>query len=375
MKKNIFILLIIICALPYTFVHAKPLRVGVLLPLSGPVATFGTASQNAFDMAINNYPPDVQNRIEFIFEDTQYDPKKAISAFMKLRNQDKVDICYVWGTPPAISVAPLAEQYKLPLVALSGDPRVAAHKKFVIDTSSRIEDFSKITLSYLRKKGFKKIGIVKAETSYIEELLRGIQANLDSSEQLHIIQSFSPENVSDMAGVIQKVKKDVQNEKFDVIGVFLAPGGISSFYQKMAQYKIEVQTFGTDFFGDLDEMKKSLPKVSGSFYATIDTTDAFTKRYLEKYESTVQLAYVANTYDFVSLLIDITSRTPEELSSERLLTLLQFPGTRSGAQGLYKFIDEDPSAYTDPGKRISTQIVIKEIDANGKSVLKRETLD
>ena len=48
----------------------EPFRIGVIAPLSGPLAEYGLASQNGIELARSQHP-ELFNHIEFIYENSQ----------------------------------------------------------------------------------------------------------------------------------------------------------------------------------------------------------------------------------------------------------------------------------------------------------------
>jgi outer membrane PBP1 activator LpoA protein len=67
----------------------KPLKIGIIAPLSGAVATWGRSVQSAIELANS----ESDNPAELFFEDEEScSSTKALSAFLSLTNQRGVDI-------------------------------------------------------------------------------------------------------------------------------------------------------------------------------------------------------------------------------------------------------------------------------------------
>ena len=64
-------------------------KIGVILPLSGSMATLGGAIRNGIELA-RSERPELFGRIKFIYEDDQYDIKQSIAAYRKLRDLDNI---------------------------------------------------------------------------------------------------------------------------------------------------------------------------------------------------------------------------------------------------------------------------------------------
>ena len=92
----------------------KPLlKVGLLLALSGPRASFGVEARNGAELALEfirrqNSPID----IELIYEDTQADAAKAVTAFQHLRDEG-IKVFVTQNSNVSMAIAPLANNYQV----------------------------------------------------------------------------------------------------------------------------------------------------------------------------------------------------------------------------------------------------------------------
>ena len=68
------------------------LKVGVILPLSGPSAVAGKAALNGIQLAADEANAGGKVRMELVVVDDGTDPSKAVPAFTKLMTVDRVDI-------------------------------------------------------------------------------------------------------------------------------------------------------------------------------------------------------------------------------------------------------------------------------------------
>lgn len=76
-------------------VQQDPIQIGAMLILSGDGASWGDATQKGIELAreeINAAGGILGRPIEIVYEDTQSDPKVAVSAYQKLRNLHGVDL-------------------------------------------------------------------------------------------------------------------------------------------------------------------------------------------------------------------------------------------------------------------------------------------
>jgi ABC-type branched-subunit amino acid transport system substrate-binding protein len=92
--------------------NKRQLKIGVIAPLSGAVATWGRSVQSAIELANSesDYPA------ELIFEDEEAcSSTKALSAFHSLTNQRNIDIIVASCLAGARVIAPMAKAKQLPM--------------------------------------------------------------------------------------------------------------------------------------------------------------------------------------------------------------------------------------------------------------------
>jgi len=127
--KKIFTVLIVAVALVTAVVFAvnksktdgKEIDIGAILPLTGDAGSYGTALKKGMDVAIDgiNAQGGINGKkLVVVFEDSQADPAKAVSAFNKLRSVDQVPMVlgdmFSAGT---LAIAPIAERNKIVLLS------------------------------------------------------------------------------------------------------------------------------------------------------------------------------------------------------------------------------------------------------------------
>jgi len=97
--------------------QAATIKIGVIIPLTGPVGVSGQAMQKGYTLALDeiNQNPPLGRRVELIVEDDRGDPPTAAAAFLKLVNRDRIDIL-VGGLQSATSIAVGAQVLQRPIL-------------------------------------------------------------------------------------------------------------------------------------------------------------------------------------------------------------------------------------------------------------------
>lgn len=336
MKKHIAFLAFIVGGILAVSNFAQSedkLKIGIILPLTGPLAEYGIAANNGLELALNKNPA-LNNKFKFIIEDDQYNPKQSITAFNKLTDIDQVSLVYLWGSLPASAVAPVAENKHFPLVVMSINPQpLQSNKNWVINFSNSGKVFANVLIEELRKSNVKTIGIVKTEIPYLNSIYDELQNVLNNNEKITLIDSFSPSD-NDLKSSYLKLYKN----KFDALGVFLMSGQVAKYYRDIPNKLLPKITFGTDFFESKTEIEAAKGKMEGAIFPNASVEDWFYKIYEEKYKNDIQVNYAANLYDFVNLLENVTNL---ETKKENILNQLTSLEKQKGASGEFYFTEEE----------------------------------
>jgi len=123
-------LIIVGCATTPIGVKEKPIKIGVLTPLTGDAVIWGIAAKQGIDLAYN----DLENKnIELIYEDSMCDPVQGNKAAHKLVHMDKVDA--IIGTicsSVTLAISPLAEERQMILISTgASNPKISNAGDFV----------------------------------------------------------------------------------------------------------------------------------------------------------------------------------------------------------------------------------------------------
>jgi len=307
-------------------------RVGAILPLTGGLAEYGVAAKNGIELA-KEQRPELFANVAFVYEDSQWDAKTAVSAFNKLVCTGNVSLVFNWGNPTTEAIAPIAETRNVPLIGMTLDPSAARGKTRLIRSINPASDFSKRLAEHLKLEGYKKLGVVMAQNTYVQGLLDGLKANLAADQQVTTIATFNLPDM-DFRPAILKAK----SQGYDAIGVFLISGQVSTFYRQLQQQHVTIPTFGTDFFESASEIKMANGAMEGAVYPHIGVTPSFESQYKAKYNNDYQIAYAGNAYDMAVMIGTLFGPAQASWSPQRILDELRIPrSSLNGVTGTFKY--------------------------------------
>jgi branched-chain amino acid transport system substrate-binding protein len=152
---------------PTTPTTKEPIKIGVMLPLSGKNALNGQYIQQAIILAqeeINQNGGINGKKLEIIFEDDQCDPKVGATIAQKLINVDKVPLVLgPWCSSVALAVAPTFENSKTIMIAEVITPKLTTAGDYIF----RVQPTGAFYMKTLAEEVVKTLGIKKAGVMYI----------------------------------------------------------------------------------------------------------------------------------------------------------------------------------------------------------------
>ncbi|MDP7181306.1 MAG: ABC transporter substrate-binding protein [Candidatus Woesearchaeota archaeon] len=345
------LIMLLLAAIPLTGCAAQQtdqVQIGVILPLTGPLAEYGIATMRGIELARGETESDTV----FLYEDSAYNNLQAISAFHKLTDQDEVEVVMNWGYSPTNAITSLVDTKDVAVIGFTYDETFTVRAQKGIRTWSRPEAFGKVLLEHARKKGYKKIGILKTELEYLNSLLAGLQKHAND-ERVYVIDTFQFED-NDFRTSLLKIEQDPP----DVLCVFLVSGQISQFYKAASQRDLSIPTLGSDFFESQAEINAAQGGMEGAVYANMDVSTPFRAKYFEKYGDESQIAFAGSAYDWTKLVLSV----PDLSSPEAVIGALERTQNVEGSLGVYNFEEKDGDRY------LSQPIVLKVIQDGTISV-------
>jgi ABC-type branched-subunit amino acid transport system substrate-binding protein len=320
--------LILVGARPAT---SEPFRTGVIVPLTGPIAEYGTAISNGITLA-RETRPEAFSSCEFIIEDSAYKTTQAIGAFQKLQTIGKVNIVYAFGGPMGEALAPVAESRKTPLIIDHIDGSAVIGKKYSFRYANSKCELGRALVTSLRKRKAKKVGIVVTDNQYVEALLEGFRAEAAGNFEVISLARITPDEV-DLRALAPKVRAaDV-----DAIGLFLFPVQAASLARNL--HKPGVILFGSDFLESPTTMVSADGALEGAFYPNNIIDLEFQSRYLSRFKNEAQIKFAAEGYDVAMLIAESLCMKPQSewSSPDAVMHLLTSVPKRRGAQGETEF--------------------------------------
>jgi branched-chain amino acid transport system substrate-binding protein len=191
------LVLLVVIGLAVPASAQKPVKIGVLTPLSPP----GDAGAGQFivrgaKMAMEDVNAKgglLGRKLELVIEDDSGTPEKAAAGFRKLATQDQVSgVMGQFHSSAMLAIQDLSDQFKIPLFATQASARsiTEKHKEYTFRTHVIDPDRVQLWNRWIVDRGFKRVFIFAENTDYgtglIEETKKyfksmGVKAELDSA--------------------------------------------------------------------------------------------------------------------------------------------------------------------------------------------------
>ena len=200
--------------------QTDPIKIGVIQPLTGPVAASGNYVRMGAEIArdwINAKGGVLGRQVQLLIEDNKSDPKEAATAAEKLIVRDKVPVIVgAWGSSMTLAAMPKLEEYGVPMVVETSSAATITKRGnpwiFRISPPSEMEALG--LERYLKDFGIKQADFLAVNTDWgrgaaaaFGDLLKKSGAGVGATE-------FMDQAATDMNAQITKIKAGASDTLF-----------------------------------------------------------------------------------------------------------------------------------------------------------------
>lgn len=264
----------------------KDVKVGVILPLTGDAATFGTESQNGLKLALEKIT--TAPKITLVIEDTQGTPKGSAAAINKLITTDKVAV--VIGevkSSDTLAAAPIAQDAKIPLMTHASTNDTITLNKSFISRICFVDSFQGTVMARfaLEKLSAKKAMIlVDSDSDYSRGLRDSFKAAFEKGGgKIAAEVSYSAKD-TDFTAQLTRVRK----EKPEVVWIPGYYGNVGAILRQAKELGIKAKMLGGDGWDSADLFKIAGPAAAGHYISSHfapDDSDAKVQAFVKEYKA------------------------------------------------------------------------------------------
>jgi branched-chain amino acid transport system substrate-binding protein len=194
--------------------QAEPIKIGVIQPLSGPVAASGNYVRMGAEIArdwINARGGVLGRQVQLLIEDNKSDPKEAATAAEKLIVRDKVPVIMgAWGSSMTLAAMPKLEEYGVPMVVETSSAASVTKRGnpwiFRISPPSEMEALG--MEKYVKALGIKRADFLAVNTDWGRGAVAAFGETLKREGAGVGVTEFMDQAATDMNAQITKIKGD-----------------------------------------------------------------------------------------------------------------------------------------------------------------------
>ncbi|MBU4369848.1 penicillin-binding protein activator [Patescibacteria group bacterium] len=304
----VVIILIIIAGIWYgvsrklVTTEKEPIKIGVILPLTGKAAQYGEEMKRGIELAIEN-KKDIS--IEVLYEDSKFDTKEGVSAYHRLRVEN-VSIMITAVSTIALAISPLTNENQVLQMAIAAStPEYTSSNDFTFRVTTRTEVEDKELAKWVINKGYKEIALMYANNDWGLGHYNSIKPEIEKLEGKVVGEENYLIEETDFRTQLTKIKAKNPEAIF-----LLSDGKTAGIVLKQAkELGVEAQFFGIRSLQSEDLLSIAQEAAEGLVYTypfdpLSDTPKIkeFVEKYQTKYES-LPTSYVAEGYDAMGLIL------------------------------------------------------------------------
>lgn len=338
----------------------ETIKIGVILPLTGELASYGEGVKNAINLAVEQ--SEFKDEIQIIVEDDHscLSPN-AVSAVQKLINLDKVEgIIGSLCTGSTLAITPIAEENKIIVISPSSTGKnLTEAGEYVFRTIASDADKSIAVANYAYNKGFRKAVLLfdSTQDALVSQKDDVKLAFKNLGGEIIIEESFATSD-RDFRSQLNKIK----NIDEDIIFVSAIPEALGIILKQAENLELDTQFVSTETSAGTKELVDIAGlSAEGLIFPFATTPDNLEyNKFIEDYKTKYGVeptAYAAEGYDAAMLLIKAlfaSDGTAESIKDE----LFKVGKNYYGASGLITF---------DQNGDVQKPMVIRKIE-NGQFV-------
>ncbi|WP_322998982.1 ABC transporter substrate-binding protein [Castellaniella sp.] len=299
--------------------QAQDLKIGMVVPSSGPFASTGQQIMNGANLYLSEHGGMLGGRTAVLLEkdDTGISPAISKRQAQNLLIQDKVDLLAGFGlTPAAFAVAPLATEAKIPMIVLNAATSSITEKSpYIVRTSMTLPQVAAPMASWAAKNGIHSVYLLVADYGPGHDAAAQFKKTFTAAGGSIAGEINTPLTSPDFAPFLQKIKDAKPDAIFSFVpngeqGVALAKG-----YKERGLDKSGIRLLATgdvvteDVLGAMGD--NALGMITSFHYSTAHDSPEnkkFVAAYAKAYPNTRPNMVAVAAYDGMRLIDEVLKK-------------------------------------------------------------------
>lgn len=298
-------------------------KLGVVVALTGAMSVHGEVIKNSILLAKEQF--DLNNTIDILIENDDWQPRNTVSAVQKLIDRDKVDALVVFGTNQGLSVVPLTEKAEIPLLSINVNRSVVRGKTRSFLMMPSVEALMSASVQRVRELGYKKMAVVATvqDSCLLQKQLFEASGVSQITKSMEILGTEQ-----DLRDIASQLKKSGPSAIF--LSTLIPQGAILA--KRLRESGFQGAFFAGIQEASLTELKLSNGALMGAWVVAGDEAqaDAFYASYKQRFGIDIREVSFFGIYGFDAFRLLLDGRR-----SGDLLTFLRTVKDFRGASGVF----------------------------------------
>lgn len=331
LKKSLAALLVVASwGVAVPVFSAEPLKVGMVLPMSGPFAGYGKQIEHGVRLylALNGDTFSGRKVQLIIKDDTGVAPELSKRAAQELVVRDKVDILAGFGlTPSAFASAPIATEAKIPMIVMNAaTSSVTTKSDYILRVSHTLPQVSAPIASWAAKNGIKTVFTLVADYGPGHDAETQFKKTFTAAGGQIVGEIRTPVKNPDFAPFLQKIK----DARPEAVFLFVPPGEQTVAFMKgfaeRDMAKAGIRIIGTGDLTDEDVLDAvgdgALGIINAMHYGEALKTPEnklFVQAYHKAYPNDRPNFMAVSGYDGMQLIAKTLQKTAGDASGDKFM--------------------------------------------------------
>lgn len=183
------------------------IRIGAILPLTGPASWLGEQELIGLEAAAEAYSAKSGANIKIVIkaEDTASQAAKAVTAAQKLIDVDHVDAIFVTTSSAYKAVAPVADRAGMPVLVMASEPRLIQDHPTSFRIYMNFDDEAKTMAGYVRQSKAKTVAIVRMNLEAFAGSVASLRSHLGSAQSVIGVEEAYEVTTRDFRSIVEKL--------------------------------------------------------------------------------------------------------------------------------------------------------------------------
>ncbi|MFZ2297589.1 MAG: ABC transporter substrate-binding protein [Aquabacterium sp.] len=309
---------------------AEPLKIGMVLPLSGPYAAYGQQIERGARVYLQQHGGNIAGRkVELILkDDTGVAPEVSKRVAQELLSTHKVDILAGFGlTPGALAVAPLATAARKPMIVMNAAAsKVTTQSNYIVRVSQTLPQVTAPLATWSAMNRVRKVFTLVSDYGPGHDAETEFKRTFKSLGGEIVGDARIPVGQLDFVKVLPRIKATQP----DAVFLFVPPGEQTvAFTKAFAQAGLDkagvriIATGDLTEEGSLDAMGDSaLGLITAHHYSENHNSPenkAYVKDYTQAYPASRPNYMSVGGYDGLQLIAKVLAKTGGDASGDRFV--------------------------------------------------------